>query len=62
VKYWAPFVLIGDDVTIEFGEAEEKAETETRSSAVIGVVADGDAKPLAEANIEVQEQVTGAEK
>ena len=20
VKYWAPFVLIGDDVTIEFGE------------------------------------------
>lgn len=22
VKYWAPFVLIGDDVTIEFGEEE----------------------------------------
>ena len=20
VKYWAPFVLIGDDITLEFGE------------------------------------------
>ena len=24
MKYWAPFVLIGDDVTLEFGEKQEK--------------------------------------
>ena len=26
LKYWAPFVLIGDDVTLEFGEKNTKAE------------------------------------
>lgn len=24
VKYWAPFVLIGDDVTIEFEDTDEE--------------------------------------
>ncbi|XP_068736707.1 tetratricopeptide repeat protein 28-like [Montipora capricornis] len=30
IKYWAPFVLIGDDVTFEFGELEHE-NTETMS-------------------------------
>ncbi|XP_068713280.1 tetratricopeptide repeat protein 28-like [Montipora foliosa] len=30
IKYWAPFVLIGDDVTFEFGELEHK-KNETMS-------------------------------
>ncbi|XP_068674036.1 tetratricopeptide repeat protein 28-like [Montipora foliosa] len=32
IKYWAPFVLIGDDVTFEFGELEhEKNETMSKT-------------------------------
>ncbi|XP_068676207.1 tetratricopeptide repeat protein 28-like [Montipora foliosa] len=32
VKYWAPFVLIGDDVTFEFGQHElEKSETASKT-------------------------------
>ncbi|XP_068727400.1 tetratricopeptide repeat protein 28-like [Montipora capricornis] len=32
IKYWAPFVLIGDDVTFEFGPQEpEKSETSSES-------------------------------
>ena len=31
VKYWAPFQLIGDDVTLEFGREESEHLTESLS-------------------------------
>ena len=42
VRYWAPFVLIGDDVRIEFGEEEEEEE-EKEAAADRGAGADADA-------------------
>ena len=55
VKYWAPFVLIGDDVTIEFRERKQEAETDKEAATDTGeacAATQADARANSEVKVE----------